>query len=384
MATKTRVKRKTARAQPKSASKKRSHNGPEVVKKRPSDNPEPAEAKMSAAPSAKSRATSSSRKQPAIVETNHDLMKINNELHVRISELELEMVGAAQPGEGVVAIQAKVSEESSSIIAMVEELHGEIEAAYELKEALEADLAAMKSKVSEEEAVRAELEARMKLLEAKEALGDQLREDISFVEEERDETARRLNKVTSQLEQVAEERDRLAEQTAGDEARIEQVQAYGIALEAKVLSLKEAVAEMDHLRKELAESRRESNRLEGQWQDIKSKLEASEVAKNAAVLDLATTREQARNQHEQVEELKDSLATAQTGLLDLSEKLDRQQVENAHLAESNKRVGGETRILNARLEAMKKELDLSKKALRDIHAATARTTRGVRDRYSGG
>jgi DNA repair exonuclease SbcCD ATPase subunit len=379
VATKTRAKRKTARAQPESASKKRDHNGSEVVKKSPSDNPEPPEAEMGTAPSAMS--TSGTSKQPAISKTNHDLVRMNTELQVRIGELELEMVGGTQPAADAVAVQAEVSERSSSIIAMIEGLHGEIETAYELKEALEADLAAIKNKVSEEEAARAESEARMKLLEAKAALGDQLREDISLVEEERDETARRIKKVTSQLEHVTEERNRLAEQTVSDEARIKHIQADKIALEAKILDIKETVVEMDHLRKELAETREESHRLEA---GFKGKLEASAVAKNATELDLTTTREVVRHQNERIEELEDSLATAEADLGDLHGKLDREQVENANLVESNRRAEDETKTLNARLEAMENELDLNKNALRNIHATMARTTRNVRDRYSGG
>ncbi len=399
MVTKASVKRKPDSARAKPASEEEGHDelevvekdtsdspdpaGLEVVRKDTSDSPKPAEAEMNVAASAPSRPRSGTRKRPVMTETIRDLERMNKELQVRIRELELELAGGARQGKGKVAEYVEVSEESSSIIAMVKDLHGEIDVAYELKEALEADLAALKKKLSEEETVRAELEARVNLLEAKAALGDQLREDISFVEEERNETARRFEEATAKLAQLSREHSSLAEQKAVDETRLMELQRDKIGLEAKVLNLEDTVAEMDQLRRELAEERESSQLQEENKQNIKGKLEATEISKNALELDVATTREIVRSQNEQIEELRDDLANAHAGLADLRAKLDVQEVENVNLRESYKRVEREIKTLSARNESMKNELDLSKKALRDIRTAAVRTSGRVRERYSG-
>lgn len=181
----------------------------------------------------------SGRKRPTKGEAIRDLERMNKELLVRVKELELKLVGGT--GQGV---DHELSEETTNIIAAVEELYGEIDAAYALKEALEVDLAATQKKLSEEEALRAHLEARIMLLEAKTTLADQLREDISFVEEEQNGTIRRLRDVTSQLERVIEERDGLAEKRADDGARVEELQNERVRLEVQVLGLKNRLAEM--------------------------------------------------------------------------------------------------------------------------------------------
>ncbi len=347
-----------------------------------SDSPDPAGIEAHPAQSAPPQAESDAAPGPMTTEATRDMERINRELQVRIRELEFELARDTQGDEGVGADDTEASVESGSIIAVIKDLHAEIEAGCELKEALEADLAAVKNKLSAEESVRTELEARIKLLEAKAALGDQLREDISFVEEERNETARRLEQVTSQVEELAEERDTLAEQKAVDEARIKEVQNDRISLEAKVLNLEETVAEMDRLRDELAEARDNAQRFEENAQNIKGKLEATEVAKNALDLDLTTTRELLRNQSEQIDELKDELADTRTQIADLRAQADRQEIENVNLVEVRRRGEREIKTLTARVESVKKELDASKKALRDIRSAAVRTTERVRERHS--
>lgn len=179
------------------------------------------------------------RKRQTKGDAIRDLERINKELLVRIKELELKQVGGTGQGVGY-----KLSEETTNIITAVEGLYGEIDAAFDLKEALEVDLAATQKKLSEQEALRGHLEARVMLLEAKAALADQLREDISFVEEEHNKTFRRLRDITSELERVAKERDSLAEQRAADESRVKELQSERVRLEVQILGLKERLAEM--------------------------------------------------------------------------------------------------------------------------------------------
>lgn len=137
-----------------------------------------------------------------------------------------------------------MAEGTSNFTAMVKDLHGEIDAAYVLKKAMEADLVATQEELSKEQGARAQLEVRIRGLEAKVGLGDQLREDISLVEEEQNRTSRRLKEVTSELNKVTEERNSIAKQKAADEKRMKELQKEMFDLEAQVLSLKERLAEL--------------------------------------------------------------------------------------------------------------------------------------------
>jgi chromosome segregation ATPase len=182
---------------------------------------------------------SDAAERPMTSEAVRLLERMNKELHTRVKALESGGAGDAGHGGG-----HEASDESGGFSAMVKDLHGEIDAAYVLKDALKTDLETTQKRLAEEEAVRAQLETRLSLLEAKAALADQLREDMSFVEEEQNETSRRLKEATSKLDRAVEERDRLAEQKALGEERVMQLQHERFDLEAQVLGLKERLAEM--------------------------------------------------------------------------------------------------------------------------------------------
>jgi len=388
MSATTKARKKAARARCKSACDQVRQPQSQAADKTVSDGPEPAESRMDAA-SAASQAEPRTAERPGTTVTHRELMRMKKELQVRIRELELEMVGVPRQDECRTADQGMLFAEHSNIVAMVKDLHGEIDASYEQKAALEGDLAAMRDKLFEEQAARAELEGQVKLLEAKLVLEDQLREDISLLENKRKETAHRLEEATSELKQVVQERDDLVEQKVFDEKRIREVQRDMMELEAKVSDLEKKVAETDHLGKELtrtrtalAEAREDAQRRKINEQNLKGELEAARVAKSALDLDLATTHELVRSQNEQLEELRDNLAGAHSEVVDLHGRLERQQAEQARLADMNKRAQCEIGTLSARNESMQKELDSGKQALHDIHAATVRTAARIRDRYA--
>ena len=113
-----------------------------------------------------------------------------------------------------------VSEERSSILSIVKGLEGQVETAFKLKEVLEEELDTAQKRLSEELSARAELEARLSALEVEAAMVEHLREDISFAEEERNNSVELLGLIQPQLEAMTLERDSLTEQVAaGDEHR---------------------------------------------------------------------------------------------------------------------------------------------------------------------
>ncbi|MHC4740149.1 MAG: hypothetical protein ACYS9Y_14665 [Planctomycetota bacterium] len=227
---------------------------------------------------------------------------------------------------------ADVSEERASIISIVQGLEGQVETAFKLKEVLEADLEATQRKLSEELAARAELEARIESLEAQAALVNQVREDISFAEEERNKLANLLSENQQQLEAVTNERDSLAEKIAAAEPEITELESEKTALEAQVMNLKDKVADMVRL-------------------------------------------------HKEVDSLQDKLSGAEGRTGDLRVQLEQEEAANKELVETRSRLESELKTLNINYEAAKNELDAFKKALRDIRSEVTLTSGRVRQRY---
>jgi len=127
---------------------------------------------------------------------------------------------------------ADVSEEKASIISIVKGLEGQVETAFKLKEILEDELDATQQRLSEEMEARGRLEAQVNSLQAHASLAEQLRQDISFVEEERNKFADKLAQTRQEFEQAAAERDSLIEQFSYSEANLKELESDKIALEA--------------------------------------------------------------------------------------------------------------------------------------------------------
>jgi transposase len=127
-----------------------------------------------------------------------------------ITASQLSAVGIEQD-DLIIEDFADVSQERASIISIVRGLEGQVETAFKLKEVLEAELDATQKKLAEELDTHAQLEAQIASLEAQAALADQLREDIAFVEEERNKFANQWSQIQLQLETATDERDRLTE-----------------------------------------------------------------------------------------------------------------------------------------------------------------------------
>ena len=269
---------------------------------------------------------------------------------------------------------ADVSEERSGIISIVKDLEGQIDTAYELKGVLEAELDAIQKKLSEESAARAELEQRVKSVEAQAALAEQLHEDISFAEQERNKFADSLAQTRQQLKAVNNERDSLARQTASAATHINELESDKTALEAQVMNLKDKVTDMGRLRTEFAEIKKARQGLDEQVRGLSSRLEASDTSKDTFEKELAEAREQ-------VENLRDKLMGAESQVADLRPQFEQQQAVNKDLMETKRRLENKIKTLNVNYKATKKELDAFRKAMRDIRSEAVRTSGRVRQRY---
>jgi len=251
----------------------------------------------------------------------------------RNSLSDMEQVDSpAESAEFEIEDLADISEERASIISIVQNLEGQVDTAFALKEALEAELDEVKKKLSEESAARIQLEERLKALEPQAAMADQVRQDLSFTEEERNKLANSLTETKQQLEAVTTERNSLAKEIASVEPRAKELEDEKTTLEAQVMNLKDKVVDMGRL----------CGELEG---------------------------------------LREKLTVTEGQLAELHVQLEEQQSTNDKLVKTRMHLESEVKMLAVKHEAAKNELDAFKKALRDIRNEAARTSGRVRQRY---
>jgi chromosome segregation ATPase len=276
---------------------------------------------------------------------------------------------------------ADVSQERASIISIVKDLEGQVETAFKLKEVLEAELDSTQKKLEEEMDARSQLEAQVELLQGRAALAEQLREDISFAEQERNKYANLLDQTQPQLEEAVTERDSLAEQLSSAEAKVKQLEGEKVALEAQVMNLKDRITDINNLRKELSETTEANHDLREQLHDTTRRLEASESSKSAVERELDGSHQTSQHLQKELETLRKKITKTDGQLTDTRIELEDQQAVNKELMEANSRLENELKTLNIDHEAAKKELDAFKNALRDIRSEASQTSGRVRQRH---
>jgi chromosome segregation ATPase len=286
--------------------------------------------------------------------------------------------------DGIVATMendTNVPEDGATIVSIIKGLEGQVDTAFKLKEVVEADLEAAQKRLSKESAARAELQARVESLEPQAALVDRLREDIAFAEEEREKFANSLAETGQQLEAVTDERDSLAEEAACAKAHAEELEGEKTVLEAEVMNLTDRAADLNRVRRELAETTEARRDLGERVRDLSSRLEASDAARSALEGDLAEAREAVRSLREEVEDLRPRLAGAGSQVADLHLQLEEQQAANRDLTETKTRLESEIRTTKVDHVAAKNELEAVKRTLRDVSSELTGTSRRVRQRY---
>lgn len=267
-----------------------------------------------------------------------------------------------------------VSEERTSIISIVKGLEGQVETAFKLKEVLEAELETTQNRLAEELDARAQLEVQVKSLEVSAALAEQLREDIFFVEEERNKFSNQLANIQLQLEQATAERDSLAEKMASTETNVKELEDEKMTLEANVINLKDRIVGTNHLRGELAEITEAHRGSREQVHDLTKRLEVSETSKEAFEKELAEI-------HQNALTLQEKVTCADNLIADMRIQLEDLQITNRELMETNTRLENEIKMVNINYKATKNELDASKNALREIRSEATQTSGRVRQRY---
>lgn len=302
-------------------------------------------------------------------DTARELQDVNIELLDRVKDLEVELSGrdATPPME---EFSSDIG--GGSFFSVVRELEGEIDATLALKDTLEADLEAAREKLSQESAARAELEARTRLLESQAALADQLRQELSFVEEERDRASTVLAETRAELDAVTDERNSLTESNAAADAQNRRLQSEAADLEAQVSALNGRITDLERVKGELDQMTRERQMLEEKVQDIKRNLDTSSNMVETLKLDVNTSRElirdmrsQVEDDRAQIEDLREELATVSAEKTHACTELDAQ-------TEVNKRLGVQIKSLSEKYRIAWAELDAAKKAMRSLHGAAMR------------
>ncbi len=274
-----------------------------------------------------------------------------------------------------------VAEQATNILSIIEGLEGQVDTAFKLKDALEVDLATTRERLSREVTLRTDVEARLTVVESQTVVVDQLRDDISFAEQERNKFANLVEEIQPQLEAMIEQRDLLLEETTFAKTSIEKLESQRTTLEAQALNLEDKITDTEDLRKQVAEQGDAFSELQHQSRDLAHRLGATETSKSALEADLAVTQEKLMVMRAETEGGRQREAGINRQLTDLQAQLEEQQSVNMNLVETVGRLESDMRASSIEHEAIEKELRSAQKALHDICNEASLTSGRVRQRY---
>ncbi len=306
---------------------------------------------------------------------------VDSAVFTAFDTLQSQTRSGAAKGQAQLEAFADVSEERAGIISIVKGLEGQVETAFKLKEVLEAELDETQEKLAEQMEARTQLEIQVTSLEAQAVLVEQLREDISFAEEERSKFADLLGQTQPQLEDVTAERDSLIDQVDSAQAYTKELEDEKMALDAQVINLKDKISDAEQTREKLAQMTEANEDLNERVRDFKGRLHTSEELKNAVEKKLTVTGQTSQSLREDIEVLQARLADTDNLAADLRVQLADQQAANKELMGSQRRLEKEMKLVKINYEAARGELETFKNALRDIRSEAVRTSGRVRQRY---
>ena len=316
---------------------------------------------------------------PATSQAVRALERENKELRVRLREFELkETRGPVE--DAIPDPDTKLSEEGARILTIMSGLGDDLETALKANEALNADAAGMAQALESESRARARAVSERTYLEARVAEDDYLRDEIRFVEEERDDVARRLDRTMGRLDETTKERDTLTARLHEAEEALAASRDEAPARRARIAYLEAKVAEMDGIRLKLVEAEEMRRASREAAEDLSERLAAAETCKEALALDLTTTREVTRTVRAETEELHAALEAARRDLAELKAKVVVQESENRKLTHERKRAECARAVLEAKHVAALRELRSHQKALAHVRTATADAYGRIRDR----
>lgn len=296
-----------------------------------------------------SNSGSTARKDPPVPQEEADESEMQ-EVPVQEKEVEQGLSSRKAVGDNLAEIKKGMPQ-------IIQEIMEQIDTAMTMKEALETDLKALRKKLHQETATRTELEERVRLLAPEAALTDQLRQEVAFLNQERNRIFTELTEAKTQLEEVAEDRNSLDEKVADLDEQNRQIRQAKSALEGQVWSTKEK--EIDLIRR-CDQLGKERDALESRVHELTQRSRASESLARTLKQNLGANVEVVRDLRSEVETLQPELAITRADLTQALEQL------HEHM-ESNQLHQSRLETLTEKHEAVSAELGTAREALRGLN-----------------
>ena len=278
------------------------------------------------------------------------------------------------------SLQDTFIDERNDVLAVINELEDQLDRHQEIRETLERELTETAEKLQVANQRGQELEWRAVTLQTRVDALEQIRSEVTSLEEELADAGARAQRTNEQLLAIEKDRVRAKADLKATQKQLDELWAVGkerdgLRSESKLLSTK--VEELERAQRETLSDR---TALQAQLQDSQLALEETTTERNKLQTTLRASEDRIRELVQVQEALDDKLETLRNEKKNLQVQLAHIERENARLVEQRQFYECEVTSLRNQSRAAEAALTCVKKAFSEVRIALTETKTRARRR----
>lgn len=278
------------------------------------------------------------------------------------------------------SLQDTFIDERNDVLAVINELEDQLDRHQEIRETLERELTETTEKLQVANQRGQELEWRVVTLQTRVDALEQIRSEVTSLEEELADAGARAQRTNEQLLAIEKDRVRAKADLKATQKQLDELWAVGkerdgLRSESKLLSTK--VEELERAQRETLSDR---TALQAQLQDSQLALEETTTERNKLQTTLRATEDRIRELVQVQETLDDKLETLRNEKKNLQVQLAHIERENARLVEQRQFYECEVTSLRNQSRTAEAALTCVKKAFSEVRIALTETKTRARRR----
>jgi chromosome segregation ATPase len=278
------------------------------------------------------------------------------------------------------ALHEAFMDERNDVLSVVTELEDQLDRYEETRISLERELTESTEKLHKSTQRVQELEWQVVTLQTRIDAGEQLKQDVTVLEEQIGEASRRIGQLDDQLIATEKDNQRLVGELKTANKQLEELwsakkERDAIRNENKVLKTK-----INESEAALREIRDERASLNGQLQESQLALDEMRVVKGRLEIETRTAEDRIREMKRVQENLEDKLLTLRNEKKNLQATITHLERENARLNEQRQHFECEVTSLRNMNKTTESALTSVKKAFAEVRAALTETKSRTRRR----
>lgn len=293
---------------------------------------------------------------------------------------------ASIPGgdDGSTVLQDVFLDERNDVLAVIHELEDQLDRQQEVRDALERDLSDKSEKLQTTTQRNQELEWQIVSLQTRCESLEQLRKDVSVLEDELTDAANRAQRTAEQLSRSEQERHRVSQELRNNNKQLEELWATKKERDGLRADVKTLAARVEELERGARDNADEKTGLQVRLQDAQQELDVLRAERQDLLNNLKSAEESNRELTRTQEALEDKMETLRTERKNILAQLAQHERDNARLIEQRQFYESEVtslRTVNRNIEAA---LAGVKKAFAEVRVSLAETSARARRRSLDG